>query len=292
MYALSGVQGFEIPVEEVRTTLGWKPKRNIQGIFVLDAAESETLQDLLTLDPAAAEQPELPDPDGESAAIAAFTRVLEATSQRAYRREQAALKRRLLRGPTGKCALCGNTLPVTFLVAAHIKKRARCNNEEKRDLANIAMLACTFGCDVLYEHGYITVQTGGALQVIPLAGTSSRIAAYIQDTLEGRTVDWWGRRTGRPTTTGTALTRSKAERLCSHGAFGSPDHDGVSDRLRDAPAHRTARPEGCPRNGIRPIRPFRPGRVNLSVSDLERAAGPSVSQALCGLGIRRLTEMN
>lgn len=191
MYALSGIQGFDIPVEEVRNTLGWKPKRNIQDIFVLDTAEGETLQDLLTLDPAAAEQPEPSAPEEESAAIAAFTGVLETTSQRAYRREQAALKRRLLRGTTGKCALRGNTLPATFLVAAHIKKRARCNDEEKRDLANIAMLVCTFGCDVLYEHGYITVRAGGALQVSPLAGASPHIAAYIQDTLEGRTVDWW-----------------------------------------------------------------------------------------------------
>ena len=53
------------------------------------------------------------------------------------------------------------------------------------------MLACTFGCDVLYEHGYITVRTGGVLQVSPLAGASPRIASYIQDALEGRTIDWW-----------------------------------------------------------------------------------------------------
>ena len=53
------------------------------------------------------------------------------------------------------------------------------------------MLACTFGCDVLYEHGYITARAGGAVHVSPLAGTSACVAAYIQDTLEGRTVDWW-----------------------------------------------------------------------------------------------------
>ena len=52
------------------------------------------------------------------------------------------------------------------------------------------MLACTFGCDVLYEHGYITARAGGAVHVSPLAGTSACVAAYIQDTLEGRTVDW------------------------------------------------------------------------------------------------------
>lgn len=191
MYALSGIQGFDITVQEVRETLGWKEKRNIQGISVLEDEASETLQTLLTLEPAAAEPSEALDPAEEDAAVAAFDGDLERKAQRAYRGEQSALKRRLLRGPTGRCALCGSVLPAAFLVAAHIKKRAVCSDDEKRDLGNIAMLACTLGCDVLYEHGYVTVATGGALQVSPLATGSGRIADYIAEMLEGRTVDWW-----------------------------------------------------------------------------------------------------
>src|SRR5258708_39692950 len=99
MYALSGIQGFDIPVEEVRTILKWKPKRNIQGISVLEADESETLQTLLTLDPGTAESAGSADPDEENAAVTAFSGELERTSQRAYRREQATLNRRLLHGP-------------------------------------------------------------------------------------------------------------------------------------------------------------------------------------------------
>ena len=190
MYALSGTRGFDIPVEEIRTLLGWNPNRNIMGISVLSDAESDTLQTLLTLDPAtAALQPV--DTAQEEAAVAAFDGELERTAQRAQRGEQAALKRRLLKGSTGQCALCGRTLPGTFLIAAHIKKRAMCSDDEKRDLANIAMLACTFGCDAVYEHGYVTVTPEAGIQISPLAAEIPEVEAYIQEKLTGRTVSWW-----------------------------------------------------------------------------------------------------
>lgn len=35
-------------------------------------------------------------------------------------------------------ALCGAELPVRFLAAAQIKKRAACGDDERRDLSNIA----------------------------------------------------------------------------------------------------------------------------------------------------------
>lgn len=39
--------------------------------------------------------------------------------------------------------------------------------DERRDLHNIAMLACTFGCDALYESGWITVDDNGLVQTWP-----------------------------------------------------------------------------------------------------------------------------
>jgi hypothetical protein len=190
MYALSGTRGFDIPIEEIRTLLGWNPNRNIMGISVLTEDESDTLQNLLTLDAATAAL-EPVDTAQEEAAVAAFDGELERMSRRAHRGEQAALKRRLLQGATGQCALCGRTLPGAFLVAAHIKKRAMCSDDEKRDLANIAMLACTFGCDAVYEHGYVAVGVEGTLQVSPVATDFPEVAAYIQEKLASRTVSWW-----------------------------------------------------------------------------------------------------
>lgn len=81
------------------------------------------------------------------------------------RQEQARL-RKLLAGDrvAATCALCGHTYPATFLVAAHIKKRAICTEDERRNLSHVAMLACTFGCDALYEAGWIAVDAHGDIQ--------------------------------------------------------------------------------------------------------------------------------
>ncbi|MFE5524005.1 hypothetical protein ACFQ9Q_40755 [Streptomyces virginiae] len=190
MYALSGTRGFDIPMDEIRSLLGWKSTRNVMGITVLGADDSDTLQTYLTLDPAPA-APRQDDPEQDDKAVAAYDGELERKATRAQRGEQAALKRRLLPGLTGQCALCGRELPGTFLIGAHIKKRAMCTDDEKRDLDNVAMLACTFGCDALFEHGYVTVAEGGALQVSPLAAAIPEIDTHIQERLAGRTVTWW-----------------------------------------------------------------------------------------------------
>ncbi|MEU3533620.1 hypothetical protein AB0E70_18775 [Streptomyces murinus] len=190
MYALSGTRGFDIPIEEIRTLLDWNPRRNIMGISVLSEGESDTLQTLLTLDATTAVL-EPVDTAQEEAAVASFDGELERTAQRAQRGEQAALKRHLLKGATGECALCGRDLPSTFLIAAHIKKRAMCTDDEKRDLANIAMLACTLGCDAVYEHGYVTVAAKGAIQVSSLAKEVPEVATYIREKLASRIVTCW-----------------------------------------------------------------------------------------------------
>ncbi|WBP92091.1 hypothetical protein [Kitasatospora cathayae] len=88
----------------------------------------------------------------------------------------------------GYLALCGRALPATLLTAAHIKKHAVCTDDEKRDFANIAMLACSLGCDSLYERGYITVTDTGRIQVSPLAHTMPGVHEHIQQHLTDRTV--------------------------------------------------------------------------------------------------------
>lgn len=76
-----------------------------------------------------------------------------------YRLEQPLLRRALLRGRLiAPCDFCGRVFPVALLATAHIKPRARCSFEERTDL-HIAVLACVLGCDALFEHGYITVDT-------------------------------------------------------------------------------------------------------------------------------------
>jgi len=101
---------------------------------------------------------ETPTEDDFAAAVAALD-ALDKAGHRALRVEQSYLRKALFNGPTAPCDLCGRVFEVEFLVAAHIKKRADCDDQEKRDAAHVVMSACRFGCDELYERGYIRSAT-------------------------------------------------------------------------------------------------------------------------------------
>lgn len=51
MYALAGARGFDIPIEEVRTLLGWNVKRNVMRFQAFTQDESEMLQQRYSLTP-------------------------------------------------------------------------------------------------------------------------------------------------------------------------------------------------------------------------------------------------
>ena len=94
---------------------------------------------------------------------------LDVRAQVKVRTEQGKLRRLLADNrETAPCALCGDEFPLEFLVAAHVKKRAACTDDERRKLRDIAMLACSFGCDVLYESGWVTVDETGCIQTVDL----------------------------------------------------------------------------------------------------------------------------
>lgn len=75
------------------------------------------------------------------------------------------------------------------------------------------MLACTFGCHSLYEHGYIAVAPAGVIQVSPLAKDLPEVAKHIEEKLAGRTVTWWNEDREKYYQWGTAPTRSRTARL-------------------------------------------------------------------------------
>lgn len=77
------------------------------------------------------------------------------------RREQRFLRQYLFDdNDRGTCALCGSTFPVTLLVAGHIKRRADCTDQERRDYTHNIIPLCLFGCDALFERGFLFVDRG------------------------------------------------------------------------------------------------------------------------------------
>ncbi|PSL57852.1 hypothetical protein B0I31_10163 [Saccharothrix carnea] len=103
-----------------------------------------------------------------------------------YRKEQGEL-RKVLVGDAAEapCALCGRVFPVALLVAAHIKRRAVCDDDERNDLRNVAMLACSFGCDRLFELGHVAVDDDGTVLV---ASTGGSLDLHLEH-LKGRVTD-------------------------------------------------------------------------------------------------------
>ena len=81
----------------------------------------------------------------------------------AVRTEQRYLRNQQLQLRGSSCSLCGHSYPDEFLVAAHIKPRSKCSERERMDTRNVSMLACLFGCDALFERGYLTVDADGTI---------------------------------------------------------------------------------------------------------------------------------
>lgn len=114
--------------------------------------------------PAVGPREEVPDqsvqPDGSA------LRPIHADTDRVgsvtLRREQSALRAHLLKDRAhAPCLLCGRELPSALLVAAHIVPRRDLSHEQRLDFPAVAFLACSLGCDALFEHGYLTVDENG-----------------------------------------------------------------------------------------------------------------------------------
>ncbi len=109
----------------------------------------------------------------------------------AVRREQRFLRHHLLGDRTeAPCAICGRLLPSRLLVAAHITPRYTLSEAERLDFTSAAMLACTLGCDALFEHGYIAVDDEGHL--LAHRDAESEALSLIVSELTGRRVEAFG----------------------------------------------------------------------------------------------------
>lgn len=112
-------------------------------------------------------------------------------TQVAGRREQGILREWLFRGEnTGDCAICGRAFSTGALVVAHKKKRSRCSEAERLD-PHIVFPLCVFGCDWLYERGYVTVRGGVVTEgrTAPHETERAMVSSLAGRELEGRWVE-------------------------------------------------------------------------------------------------------
>ena len=184
MYSLDEIRPLDISYEEFNDIVGYKSNNVIQAFTVMDEEKSSLFLDHFALhserhldDVAPAEFEEaLINLDGE----------LDRKAAGWHRKEQAMGRRRLLKGkPDGTCQICGREMKSEFLIAAHIKRRSECEDHEKRDLDGVMMLACKFGCDYLFEVGFIGVN-GGKLLVSP--ALQDLVAIQYSEQIKGRSV--------------------------------------------------------------------------------------------------------
>lgn len=194
MFSLGEVRALDLPYAELNAVVGYAPNNVVQGFTTLDDDKSAALFDYLGLDS---------DAHPPRASLSDYGQVLdtlggptERTVTAAQRVEQAYLRRHVMPGSDAECALCGQVFSVEFLVAAHIKKRAACGRAEKLDVPAIAMAACKFGCDYLFEAGYVAVDDTGRLRVSRQAPSSGRVADYMT-LLSGRRIRTHGDRNAR-----------------------------------------------------------------------------------------------
>lgn len=115
---------------------------------------------------------------------------LDVESKTKRRIEQTLLRSFLLQGkPIGTCVICDSELPENMLVAAHIKKRSACTNEEKLDFPNIASLMCKLGCDDFFEKGYIFIEEG--IITTNLKATITKRLEEALSAIDGNQVKNW-----------------------------------------------------------------------------------------------------
>lgn len=160
MYFLSDLHNVEIPYGDFNKCVGYKDNYIIQRFVVLD--DEKSLKFLLKY-PIGNERFSCSEKDIDNDNVKALLDGVDGTDEESIvkiRKEQSILRQGLFKGhKTAKCAICGREFPVEMLCCSHIKKRCFCGEEERKDL-NVVAPMCKFGCDELFEKGFVGVDDG------------------------------------------------------------------------------------------------------------------------------------
>lgn len=130
---------------------------------------------------------------------AEWDQLLETADQyrpQVHRPEQRLLRKLLFADSAqGACALCATDFPTEFLVTAHIKRRTEASEQERGD-REIVMPVCRFGCDELFERGYVSVSDEGEFSLQHMPSATPAVAAYIGEHFAGKRCWWWDQHPG------------------------------------------------------------------------------------------------
>lgn len=179
-------QDLEYDKARLNEAIGRKSNADIREFVVLSEDQSTGALEELGVVP----QPRIrriPDVD-----LDRFDKLDQART--ATSRVEQALIRRYLMGGESRCDLCGREFPAELLVAAHIRRRSLCTEEERRDVHNNVMLACRFGCDELFERGWVVVDSQGTVRKTSRIDSSSVVREYAEQHLVGKSPRFWRER--------------------------------------------------------------------------------------------------
>jgi len=188
MYFLNEVQELSIPYPEFNAVIGYKPNFVIQGFMVLDEVKAAPVLSAFDM-----WSPTF-FPEVTKQELSSVLQSMEETEREAVvktRKEQAFLRNALFGSSVvSDCACCGDTFPISMLVTAHLKPRSKCSREERLD-TNVVLPMCKFGCDELYEKGFLIVDASGKLEARG-NGTTPVVQSRLRD-LHGRAVKGYSR---------------------------------------------------------------------------------------------------
>ena len=157
IFFVDEIKTLNIPYLIFNRAVGYEDNYIIQGFNVLDEDKSSKIFESFNLI-SNIHLPEINEYDYEQTFIE--LEELDKTRETLTRKEQSYLRKKIFNYKTiSECSICDKKINIEFLVCAHIKKRSKCNDEEKRNMHNVTPM-CKFGCDELFERGYIVVENG------------------------------------------------------------------------------------------------------------------------------------